>query len=257
MRLGVAIAVGLIAAGVAAAAPSDPVSSPPLDAPPATTVLRHGGLAVRWPVATHAQVAPGRWLVIRVRQQSAAPDPAHVAFVRLGPRGARRTVAAARLREGRFTVRIPNAVGARYRLRVAIGGWTHATLVRVVADCTQLSPPGRSAATLTLDRVAAATGETVTATLANTGEVCLSTGLGFEWQQRTAEGAWEPVTTVPSLPVPEIAVLVAPGETHAEEWPVQQELTPGTYRLVKQVTAQTRRAPTRTIASGALDVLAP
>jgi hypothetical protein len=164
--------------------------------------------------------------------------------------GARGVVKQRTLRRGSFTVRLPNAGGARYVLAVTVGERTYRGVIRTPAPPTRpdeptAAPPipalcpwpapataGLSAA-LRLDRTTAYRGETVGITIENTGEACLRTGAAYQWEH-LVDGSWHPIPE-PS-PFILIAYVVPPGRSLAGSATVHPDDMPaGEYRLVKDV----------------------
>jgi hypothetical protein len=58
---------------------------------------------------------------------------------------------------------------------------------------------------------------------------CLVFGLGSHLQRQQPDGSW---VSLPSLPVPAIALVLAPGQTFAKQPSIPADAEPGTYRVL-------------------------
>jgi hypothetical protein len=256
------LAVLIAPAGVGAGVWSMPMVMPPATAwkAPERAILHAGGLSITWPLAVaRTTLAPGTPITVDVRRLIFAQHRrvARIALVRLGrPNRVLDVVQQAQLEDGSFTVRVPG--GRRYVLRIAVGHWRHQSAIRVSTGC--LIRNRRPRATLRIDPTVAHAGDTVVSTLANTGSVCVPTGLSYRWQRQLPSG-WEPVPPPPNFGFPLIGLTVGPGGTLTDEVPVWDTMKPGRYRLTKDFNAggtTVLGGPAyQTVASNTLDVVAP
>jgi hypothetical protein len=101
----------------------------------------------------------------------------------------------------------------------------------------------RVAGELSVDPVTAAPGATVAIGVENLSEDRVLTYGLANGLERAEEGEWVAVE-LPPTPILELALVVGPGETSAagrgatsDRLELPQELEPGSYRVVKEVTA--------------------
>jgi hypothetical protein len=192
---------------------------------------------VTWPAASTVQA--GDSVAVTVR----SPHRVRVALLRLSDAGTPiRTVAARRMRSGRFVAVVPAAsVERRYLLAVDDRGR------RLSRTITATPPPpapppsgppgpppcGEGAAKVetTIDRRSAARGETVTMTIRNTGGTCLGFGADF-WFERWNGTGWEKAGTEDRA-WPAWAASLSPGETYTVTTEVWRDIGTGRHRLAK------------------------
>lgn len=116
--------IAVCAGGFGAVAASAKAPAQPRSTYPSANALAALGLKVTWPVtAQSSTVQPGSWLVVKVARTRATRHGAmaKLTYARLGSRGqVVQTLAATRLRHGRFSVRVPGLKGASYALTLRV-----------------------------------------------------------------------------------------------------------------------------------------
>ncbi len=197
------------------ALPASVQAALPAAHPPPRSVA---GVKIAWPLtAAETSAAPRSSLAVKVRSSHRR---AQVALIRVDARGrAIRAVARKTLRSGTFTVALPGAAGARYRLALEVAGrryWSWVTTpaplhaaapvpVPVPAPapdcagygacdpyCSRLTGPAQAVVTATPAQVPA--GGTVTIRIQNIGTTCLislNTGVGLCVERKLPEGTFE------------------------------------------------------------------
>ncbi len=208
---------------------------PAAAAGPDADALAARGLRVSWPLkGATATLWPGATLTVKVTPTRASARPVRVSLVRVTAAGIpMRTIAARRLRRGRFTVALPQGDGRHYELRLEAGTLRYRGTVR-----TSLMLPcpakGSTKAELHLGTAGpVAPGATVGYTIANTGTTCLSYALGYRWERRADDGTWQVwpqelyfITTISGLRL---------GGRERGTVEVPPNAAPGRFRLVKEV----------------------
>lgn len=188
---------------------------------------------IAWPAAT--TVRAGESVTVGVRSSRTV----RVALLRLSSAGRPyQTVAARRLRSGRFVATVPEASTVRrYLLAVDDRGRRRG---RVITATPPPPPPPQppapcaetgSKVETAIDRRTAARGETVTMTIRNAGATCLTFGADFSFERWTGQG-WERAGD-PMRAWPSWAAGLSPGETYTLTTEVWRELEPGRHRLAK------------------------
>lgn len=241
--------VALLAFAPAAHADSYPVpgSGLPKLGKPASGVklVTPTGLG-KLPKPTKATFAPGSTLTLDVNRRA----PVTLRLQRITAQGrVLGTVKRARVRQGRFAVKLTNARAAYYRFHVGAGGFYAATMPPQMsvtptppapaAPTAPAAPPAASpfpaptgppAAAMELDRTTVAPGQTLGVTLRNTGGTTLSHGVCHEGFERSTPGGWTAVTLEPA-PCPAIAHLLHAGGAWQATIGVPADLAPGRYRV--------------------------
>jgi hypothetical protein len=206
--------------------------------PPAKKVA---GVRVAWPPLT--TVTPGTIVGVKV---SSSRRRSQLALLRVDAAG-RPMYALVRdtLLSGTFSVTIPpGPAGARYQLRLTVGGkrywsWltTPATVAAVPAAPIVIPAPapepqncteGPAAGQLRLSTTTVAPGGILAYELVNSGDACVWVGPGWRFERQLADGTWEGVPGDRVFPT--IVERLRPGAAYAEQAVAPSE--PGTYRLL-------------------------
>lgn len=128
--------IAVCAGGFGAVAASAKAPAQPRSTYPSANALATLGLKVTWPLtAQSSTVQPGSRLVVKVARTSFARHGAvaKLTYARVTPRGRLRTLEATRLRQGRFSVRVPRAKGASYALTLRVADLRYSSVVSTPA----------------------------------------------------------------------------------------------------------------------------
>ena len=194
--------------------------------PPDRAELRKLGVAVTWPISgSEATVRAGEYLSVEVRSRRRL---VRVSLVEVdGPVIVRR-----RLRRGAVRTRLPVG-GGRFRLMLEVAGRRYSTLIQaVLPNCR---PAGRDEAALRLGATRARPGDTLTATVINTGTTCIDVGMRYWFERLREDGSWE--QAAPERAFRLALRRIAPNTTWDQPARLPADLRPGRHRLVKTVGA--------------------
>ncbi len=95
-------------------------------------------------------------------------------------------------------------------------------------DAGGMATEGETAGELSLGAASGRAGDAVPATLTNSGETCLTSGLKLQWEALQPDGSYAPAT--PPGPVTLEAYTIPQGETRNFLGTVWSNLSPGVYR---------------------------
>lgn len=222
---GAVLAVALTLSLPAAAQAFTPLA--PVDLPKLAPLAGVAGVTGSGAIGTPADgatsrgvrlVKPGEQVRLRVDRRT----PVEIALVRVDNAGKPvRTVRRTRTRKGTFTATLPATRGVHYGLTVnrTAGLWLHV-------------PP---VATMTAAPTTVRAGEVVRTTIVNHGDVPLEYGAQHVIDRRTPAG-WQVAPPATPTPYPSILNRVPPGGTHTSGAQVWPNLTPGRYRIARELT---------------------
>jgi hypothetical protein len=94
-------------------------------------------------------------------------------------------------------------------------------------DCTRATNPTLA---VQLSTATVTAGTSFAFTVQNTGDGCITTGVGYDLEHLQADGTWQRVPW--PLIFPAVAVLIRQGETQQRGGDIPEDAEPGSYRLI-------------------------
>jgi hypothetical protein len=204
---------------------------------PANPPFRLGGLLVTGPSAPQFEVVVTAKIAVRVRRAPGVKGRprALITYNRITKSGRiLKHVDRHALRSGSYSVKVPQAGPATYRLTVSVGKARRSFDMTVMPGVDECGPARRaSTGTVRLRQPTVAAGQPLSLSVQNTSDNCLLLGgVKLEWQRQEAQG-W-----VPAFTGPDTQLLVTPHDTLASKGLiVPASLPAGHYRITLRLPA--------------------